>query len=175
MLKHGAGVGGGESTRLGVEIKEDRVRLPVAKGADGGFVDAGDKEGGGTPGAEAVGFDAFGGDVGDMVDGGGSPVEFGSNVMGGYVVRVAGGVIVMIEGSFGGGGEGAEVFDMTAEGTDGAQVKVPGCAVSKGFSTGTVLLVSVGEGCVGPLLHIMQSAGNGRDALDKGTAEGSVS
>ena len=61
MLKHGTGVRGGESTGLGAEIKEDQVRLPAAEGADGSLVDAGDKEGGGTPRAEAVGFDAFGG------------------------------------------------------------------------------------------------------------------
>ena len=47
--------------------------------------------------------------------------------------------------------------------------------MSKGFTMGTVLLVGVGEGRIGPLLHVMQRAGNGRDALDKGTAEGSVS
>ena len=47
--------------------------------------------------------------------------------------------------------------------------------MSQGFPTGAVLLVSVCEGRVGPLLHIMQRAGNGRDALDEGTAEGSVS
>ena len=62
-----------------------------------------------------------------------------------------------------------------AEGVDGAKVDVPRHAVSKGFPMGTVLLVSVGEGRVGPLLHIMQRAVKGRDALDKGTAEGSVS
>ena len=47
--------------------------------------------------------------------------------------------------------------------------------MSKSFPTGTVLLISVGEGRVGPLLHIMQGAIVGRNALDKGTAEGSVS
>ena len=47
--------------------------------------------------------------------------------------------------------------------------------MSKSFPTGTVLLISVGKGCVGPLLHIMQGAVVGRNALDKGTAEGSVS
>ena len=124
---------------------------------------------------EAVDFDAFGEDVGDMVDGGSGPAEFSGDVMGGDVVRVASGVIVMIEGSVSRGGEGAEVFNMTAEGTDGAQVDVPGHTMSKGFPTGTVLLVSVGEGCVGPLLHVMQRAGKGRDVLDKGTAESGVS
>ena len=60
MLKHGAGVGRGEVAQLGLEIKEDGVRLPVAKGTDGSLVDARDEEGGGTPGPEAVSFDAFG-------------------------------------------------------------------------------------------------------------------
>ena len=110
-----------------------------------------------------------------MVDSGSSPAEFSGNVMGGDVVVAAGRVIVVVEGSVSRGGVGAEVFVAMAEGTDGAQVEVPGCAMTKGFPTGTVLLVSVGEGCVGPLLHVMQRAGNGRDALDKGTAEGSVS
>ena len=53
MLKHG--VEQEEVSRLGwvrAEIKEDQVRLPAAEGADGDLVDAGDKEGGGAPGAE---------------------------------------------------------------------------------------------------------------------------
>ena len=37
-----------------------------------------------------------------------------------------------------------------------------------------VLLVSVGKGDIGPLLHIMQRAVTGGDALGKGTAEGGV-
>ena len=47
--------------------------------------------------------------------------------------------------------------------------------MSKSFSMGAVLLISVGEGCIGPLLHIMQRAVTGGDALDKGTAESGVS
>ena len=48
--------------------------------------------------------------------------------------------------------------------------------MSKSFPTGTVLLISVGKGCVGPVLHVMQQgAVVGRNALDKGTAECSVS
>ena len=61
MLKHGAGVGRGKVTQLGVEVKEDGVRLPAAKGVDGSLVNTGDKEGSGAPGTEAVGFTAFGG------------------------------------------------------------------------------------------------------------------
>ena len=147
----------------------------MAEGTDGCLVDAGDKEGGGAPRVEAIGFDAFRGDVGDVVDSGSSPAEFSGDVTGGNVVVAAGRVIVVIEGSVSGGGVGTEVFDTMVEGMDRAQVAVPGCAVTKGFPTGTVLLAGVGEGCIGPLLHIMQRAGNGRDVLDKGTAEGSVS
>ena len=143
MLKHGVGVGGGEATRLGAEIKEDRVRLPAAQSVDGGLVDAGDEEGGGATRAEAVGFDAGRGDIGDVVDSGGGLAEGDRDVTGGDVVRAAGRVIIAIEGSVGGGGEGAEVFNVVAEGTDGAQVEVPGRAMSKGFPMGTpVLLVS---------------------------------
>ena len=40
---------------------------------------------------------------------------------------------------------------------------------------GTVLLISVGKGCVGPMLHVMQGAVIGINVLDKGTAECSVS
>ena len=47
--------------------------------------------------------------------------------------------------------------------------------MSKGFPTGTVLLISVGKEHVGPLLHVMQGAVVGRNALDKGTTEGGVS
>ena len=57
---------------------------------------------------------------------------------------------------------------------DRAQVEVPRHAVSKSFTMGAVLLISVGEGCIGPCLHIMQRAVTGRDVLDKGTTEGSV-
>ena len=79
-----------------MEIKENGVKLSAAEGMDGSLVNARDKEGGGAPGPEAVGFDTFRGDVGDMVDGGGSMAEFGGDVTGGDVVVPAGGVIVAI-------------------------------------------------------------------------------
>ena len=122
LLKHGMGIGRGKAAQLGPEIKEDRVRLPVAKGANGSLVDARDEEGGGTPGPEAVGLDAVGGgDVGDMVDGSGSAAEGTSDVAGGDIVGPASGVIVLIQGSVGGGGgEGTEVFNVVAEGADRA-------------------------------------------------------
>ena len=72
MFKHGVGVGTCEVAQLGVEIKEDRVGFPTTQGTDGSLVDARDEEGGGTPQAQVVGFDAFGWDVGDVVDGSGA-------------------------------------------------------------------------------------------------------
>jgi hypothetical protein len=72
MGEHTASVAGSEAAWLRAEVKEDGVGFPTAEGADGHFVDARDKEGGGTPGAEAVGFDAVRGDVGEVEDGGGS-------------------------------------------------------------------------------------------------------
>ena len=120
MLKHGMGIGRAKVAWLGLEIKEDGVRLPAAEGANGSLVDARDEEGGGAPRPEAVGFDAVRGDVGDMVDGGGSAAEGAGDVVGGDIVGPAGGVIVVIQGSVGGGGEGAELFNVVAEGADGA-------------------------------------------------------
>ena len=87
----------------------------------------------------------------------------------------AGRVKVTIQGRVRGGVEGMEMFNAAAEGAYGTKVGVTRHAVSKGFTTGAVLLISVGEGCVGPLLHFMQRAVTGRDVLDKGTAEGCVS
>ena len=98
MFKHGAGIGRDEAAWLGAKIEEDGVRLPAAQGTDGSLVDAGDEEGSGAPGAEAVGFDAFRGHVGDVVDGGGGAVECGGDVPGGDIVGLAGGVKVMIQG-----------------------------------------------------------------------------
>ena len=74
---------------------------------DGSLVDAGDKEGSGAPRAEAVGFDAFRRNVGDVVDGGGSMAEFSGGIPGGGIVEPAGGVKVMIQGRVRGGVEGA--------------------------------------------------------------------
>jgi hypothetical protein len=59
--EHRESVTGCEAAWLGTEVKEDGIGFPTAKSTNSHFVDAGDKEGGGTPGAEAVGFDAVGG------------------------------------------------------------------------------------------------------------------
>ena len=40
MFEHGLGVGRGKVARLGAEIEEDRVRLPMSQGTDGSLVNA---------------------------------------------------------------------------------------------------------------------------------------
>ena len=67
------------------------------------------------------------------------------------------------------------MINSAAEGVDRTEVDVTGHTMLKGFTMSAVLLIGVGEGCVGPLLHIMQRAVTGGDALDKGTAKGCVS
>ena len=126
MLEHGAGVGGSEMAWLGVEVEEDGVRLPLSQGANGSLVDARDKEGGGTTGAEAVGFDALWGDVGDMVDHGSCPSEFSGNVLSGDVVRAAGGVEVAVQRGVWGAVECAEVSDAVAQGLYGTKGEATG-------------------------------------------------
>jgi hypothetical protein len=84
--EHRASVVGGEAAWLSTEVKEDCIGFPVAKGADGRFIDASDKEGGGTPGAEAVGFDAIRGNVGEVEDSGGSTAQCGRDVTRGDVM-----------------------------------------------------------------------------------------
>ena len=79
----------------------------MSQGTDGSLVNTRDEEGSGTPGAEAVGFDAFGGVVGDVVDGCGSAAEFSGDVPGGNIVKPAGGVKVVIQGRVRGRVEGA--------------------------------------------------------------------
>jgi hypothetical protein len=82
-----------------MEVKEDCVGFPVAKGANGRFIDARDKEGSGTPRAEAVGFDAVRGDVGEVEDSGGSTAQFGSDVAHSDVMGLIGQIIVAVEGA----------------------------------------------------------------------------
>ena len=71
----------------------------MTEGVDGSLVDARNKEGGGPTGAEAVCFNAVRRDVSEMVDSGSGMVQFGSNVTGSDVVRMVGGVIVVIKGT----------------------------------------------------------------------------
>ena len=60
----------------GVKVQEDGIGLPPSKCPDGGLVDSGDEQGGGSPGACAVGGDAGRKDVGDAFNSGGGCMKF---------------------------------------------------------------------------------------------------
>ena len=84
---------------MGAEVKEDSIGFPMAKSANGHFVDAGDKEGGGTPRAEAVGFDAVRRNVGEMEDGSGGTAQFKRDIARGDIIGSIGQIIVAVEGA----------------------------------------------------------------------------
>ena len=100
-MEHGMRVVGGEAARLGVEVKKDSIGLPAAEGTDGGLVNAQDEKGGSSTRAEAVGFDAFRRDVGDVVDGSSCAAKFEGDFTGSDVMWVVGGVVVAIERTVG--------------------------------------------------------------------------
>jgi hypothetical protein len=95
--KHRTSIAGGKAAWLGAEVKKDSIRFPAAKGANGHFVDAGDKEGGGAPRAEAVGFDAVRRNVGEMEDGGGGTAQFKRDIARGDIIGVIGQIIIAVE------------------------------------------------------------------------------
>ena len=64
-----------------------------------------------------------------------------------------------------------EMLDTALDGLDGAEVGVTGEAITKGLPVCAVLLISVGKGDVGPLLHVIPRTCTGRDALEGCTAE----
>jgi hypothetical protein len=66
----------------------------VAQGSDGGFIDARDEERCCPPGSQAVGFDTVGGDVGDVLNIGGSRSEFSGDVCSGDLEWLVSGGIV---------------------------------------------------------------------------------
>ena len=76
MGKHLVSIPSGEAAGLGAEVEEDGIGLPPAQGLDGSLVNAGYEQGGGTAGAEAVGLNLVGRDVGDVLDGGGGSSQF---------------------------------------------------------------------------------------------------
>ena len=78
------------------------------------MVDTRDKEGSGTAGVEAVGFNLVRRDVGDMIDGGSGMAKFGCVVLGGDIVWPASGVKVAVEGRIWGGVECLEVLNAVA-------------------------------------------------------------
>ena len=65
-----------ESACLGPQVKEDGIRFPASESSDGGLVDSGDEQGGGSPGAGAVGSDVGRRDVSDVFDISGGSSEF---------------------------------------------------------------------------------------------------
>ena len=58
------------TVRKGATGQEDGIGLPPSECPEGGLVDSGDEQGGGSPGACAVGGDAGRKDVGDAFDNG---------------------------------------------------------------------------------------------------------
>ena len=90
------------------------------------------------------------------------------------VVGVARGVKIAVKRRVGRGVKLMEVFNLAADGMDGTEGGVAGHTVSKGFTTHSVFLISVGKGYIGPLLHIMPRAVIGRNVLEECTTEGSV-
>ena len=175
MFEHGTRVVGSEVAGLGAEVEEDGIRFPAAKGMDGSLVDAGDEKGGGTPGSETVSFNLFRRNVSDVVDGGSSVAELVGDLERSDIMGALGGVVVAVEGAVGGCMVLEEMVDMALDGADRAESGIARDAMTEGFPMGAVLLISVGERHVGPMLHVIPRTSIGRDALDGGTAEGSVS
>ena len=64
-----------------------------------------------------------------------------------------------------------EVMDMSLDGADRAEVRITREAMAKGLPTCAVLLISVGKGDIGPLLHIIPRIGTGGDVLESRAAE----
>jgi hypothetical protein len=159
---------------LSAEVKEDGVRFPAANSANRRLVDARDKEGGGTPGAEAVGFDTVRGDVGDVENGGGRTAQFGRDVARSDVVGVIGGVEVAVEGACRTRVMFSKVENTTASGQYGAKDEIPREAMAECLPTSGVLLVGVGKGHIGSLLHVIQRTVISGGTLDERAAEGGI-
>ena len=104
---------------------------------------------------ETVGFDPVRGNVGYVLDGGSSSLQFMHDVRGGDVVKAVVAVIVGMEGSVWRSSMVSEVEDAMLAGMDGAEDGVSGGPMSECLPMGGVLLVSVGEGDVNPSLHVM--------------------
>ena len=171
MVEHVTRVVGGEAARLGAEVEKDGIRLPAAKGADGSLVNTRDEKGSSSTRA---GFDMFWRDVSDVIDSGGSAAKFKGDFAGGDVMWMVGGVIVVIQRAVGGGMMLEEMLDTALDGTDGAEVRVTREAMAEGFPMSGVLLIGVGKGDVGPLLHIIPRTSTGGDVLEGWTAEHGV-
>ena len=155
MCKHVVGVTGSESACLGAKVQEDGIGLPPSECPDGGLVNSGDEQGGGSPRACAVGSDAGQRDVGDVFNSGGGSAEFFCEHGGGDLVLGTSWVKVGVQRCIGRGGVLLEVQDLTLTSTNRAEGVITGESVSKGFAMCGILLVSVGKGDVNPCLHII--------------------
>jgi hypothetical protein len=146
----------------------------VAEGANGRFINARDKEGGGTPGAEAVGFDAIRGDVGKVEDSGGSTAQFRCDVARGDVVGSIGRVVVAVQGACWTRIVLTEVQNTMTSGQHGAEDRVPRESMAECLPVSGVLLIGVGKGHIGSLLHVIQRTVTSGGTLDERAAEGGV-
>ena len=81
----------------------------------------------------------------------------------------------MVERTVGRGMVLVKMVDMALDGSDRAEGGVAGEeAMAEGFPKSGVLLISVGEGDVSLMLHVIPRTITGRDALGKQAAESSV-
>ena len=152
MVEHVLGVVGSESACLSPQVKEDGIRFPVSEGADGCLVNSGDKQSGGSPGAGAVGCNAGRRDVGDVFDISSSGLKFLSEHGGGELVLCPVGVKVGMQWwCVRGSGMLLEVQDSALASTNGAEDVIAREFMFEGFTTCSILLVSVGECDVHPL------------------------
>jgi hypothetical protein len=91
------------------EVTEHGVGFPTAKKLDDVRVDASAEEGGGTAGAEAARTEQFGGDAGEVLNGGGGVAQGVGDELGFGELRVAGPIEVGADWSFGEAGVRTEV------------------------------------------------------------------
>ena len=88
-----------ESAGLSAKVQEDGIGFPVAQGADGGLIDAGYEESGGSSGSEAVGDDSVRRDVSDVLNCGSCCTESSGDVARGDVMGPAPFVKVAVQGT----------------------------------------------------------------------------
>ena len=132
-------------------------------------------ESGGSPGAEAVGDDAVGRDVRNVLDRGGGGSECGGDVARSDITGGARGIEVTVQWAVGWCLVMAEVKDTALGRPDWAESVVTRAAMAKGLASCCILLVGVGETDISPSLHVIRRTLGGGSPLDGGTAEGGVS
>ena len=125
MSKHVLGVASSETAGLGSEVQEDGIRFPLAQCPDGCLVNTRDKQGCCASRVEAVGFNSVRRTVGNVLDSGGSGLEFVGDLGGGDVARSGVAVIVGVEWSLWRGSMVAMMEDALLASMDGAEDRVP--------------------------------------------------